>query len=40
MTDGDDAGVSVTIRPELPVDRELTLEVERLALQARDGNEG
>jgi hypothetical protein len=40
MTDGDDAGVSVTIRSELPVDRELTLEVERLAFQqARDGNE-
>jgi len=40
MTDGDDAGVSVTIRPELPVDQELTLEVERLAFQqARDSNE-
>jgi hypothetical protein len=42
MTDrrGDVAGVSVTVRPDLPVDRESVLEVERLAFQqARDGDE-
>lgn len=42
MTDrhGDVAAASVTVRPELPVDRELALEVERLAFRhERDGEE-